>query len=524
MTNVKINDNTGKVLLIKNIDKPAFCISENNPRESSLVYNLRILKPSHKDIMLDTLGSDSFFDTTEQVISLKVSAKDNRRLLVFIFLSGDNYNSLSSVTHAGKKLTRLIGLNSNFNDSRIEFWDLISPEIGTHDLIIRLKGKTDYLNVGYAVIYNASQKNNIILNSCSTNSKNAYTSVTPILDNCWAFSMSYPKNKYVKSLKGGNIFMNINFACAAYSSHKAGDKITHIYKGFNSSEKWIWAMIAVPPTTIIIDRLSRAESERLSDNFDDNQVDAKWIKHETKGGSLFEKNGCLCFKLKNNKRVSWAGIQSKKTFDFRGCYAQMEIVYAQKGDTWLDLILSQEKLPSNNFIIIGVDVSGKRNNAGVPALTALLQVNGVDHLLAVMDYDPAIHRYVRMREHCGTVFFEWSADGIRWNELYNMSNPFDMSSLYLIVDDFAYSNESKPDVHIVDNLKIVSYENDCFVNVGTLSEKLDTLLNVRENLGFKLENIDKLEKGKYYCKVRSRDLSGNGRWSNWSTTEIFEII
>lgn len=493
----------------------------NENHEKNLIHNIQIAKFDIKNIMLDSFGNESFCDITKQTISLTISNRENRRLIVCFALNGNQILTISTVTYGGVPLIRLIRLSGG--DNKIELWDLISPKVGTHDLVINIHGAANYLDVGYAVIYNASQQNNISINSGTAIFKNIIASVSPILNGCWFLSVGYPKNNLIQSSRGGDILMNNRFAWGTYSFSKAANKHSHIYKGLNNGEKWIWVMIAVSPASTVMDRISQSESEILTDNFSDEKLDSKWLKFTRNGGDVYEKNGRLHFKLKNSKRVSWAGIQSKKTYDFRGCFAEMEIIYAQKGDAWLDLILSREKLPSNNFIIIGVDVSGKRNNLGKPALTALLQVNGIDNLLAVLDYDPHMHRYVRIREDCGTVYFEWSSDGQMWKELHNMSNPFDMSSLYLIVDDFAYSNASKPEIHIVGNLKVAPYEKHCFVDIETHTEKKCNLLKVGDGLFFELKNMDKLEKGKYHYRVRLRDLKENDKWEDWKKCGVFEI-
>jgi hypothetical protein len=204
----------------------------------------------------------------------------------------------------------------------------------------------------------------------------------------------------------------------------------------------LWAMVDFTPPKI----------EVLTENFNDNSMDTdKFFEHESDGGAVAETNTQLEILLAPTTMSSWAGFNSKYRYDLRESSASIKFVSATTGDTWLDLTLSNEALNNvDNFISIGIDV-------GNQMLQAIEEIDGADNTLNEIPYVPADHVYGRIRETGGTVYWEYSATGFpgSWTVLHSKAAPIPISNLYIVLDDYAYSNLTTPNTHILDDLNIL---------------------------------------------------------------------
>ncbi len=61
-------------------------------------------------------------------------------------------------------------------------------------------------------------------------------------------------------------------------------------------------------------------------------------------------------------------------------------------------------------------------------LRAYKKLAGVNTSLANTTYDPAIHKYFRIREASGTSYFDYSTDSTNWTNFTSVSNPFALTS------------------------------------------------------------------------------------------------
>jgi hypothetical protein len=193
--------------------------------------------------------------------------------------------------------------------------------------------------------------------------------------------------------------------------------------------------------------------DTLSDNFDDGSIDSvKWTSYTEASGAIAETGGNIQYTLAANTDGSWAGIYSKKQYDFTGKSVWVEVKNAATGDSWLDLTLSIEQLPIvDNFFSIGIDCSGNNDHGGIPGVEAVLELGGQDTVLASLTYNSSVHKFLRMRESGGIIYWDWSTNGSDWTNWYSRSNPFPVTNLYVVLDDYEYSGSTAPGVHTFDN-------------------------------------------------------------------------
>jgi hypothetical protein len=203
----------------------------------------------------------------------------------------------------------------------------------------------------------------------------------------------------------------------------------------------LWAMVDYTPALV----------STLSDSYDDNSLDTtnKWTAYTALSGTISETNKRTEIQLAASTNGSWGGNNSKYQYTLVGSSAYINFALAASGHSWLDLTLSNEALGTpNNFISIGIDI-------GTQKLQAVKEVNGVDSTLNEITYDPTVHKWGRIRESSGTVYWEWSTDGLAtstWSELYSTSTiPVPITSIYVITDDYEYDGTTTPSLHILDS-------------------------------------------------------------------------
>lgn len=269
--------------------------------------------------------------------------------------------------------------------------------------------------------------------------------------------------------------------------------------------------------SILIDRFSGTENSGYSDDFNDNSIHAKWTTYTANGGTVVEQNNRLELTCANTTNGSWAGIVSDTPVDLRGNFAQMRILDGTGGNTYLDLTLCYDQIPTTNraFISIGVDT-------GLGDLQAYKKFNGTnDDVMASLPFNAVDHQYVRIREDSGITYWEYSADGSSWTELWSEANPLDMSAVYLVVDDYEYNATGSPGTHIVDSFVVGAWQGDAFVNPDNGGDT-DPFTS-GENIRFTVQAPDALAVGTYYWRVRGKDPNGTNAWGAWSATRSFTV-
>lgn len=212
----------------------------------------------------------------------------------------------------------------------------------------------------------------------------------------------------------------------------------------NTANNWrltaIWMVVDYAPALV----------STISDTFDDNLIDStKWNSYTASSGAVAETGQQMQTTLAASTNGSWAGIHSVHQFDLTGSSIFMQIVSATTGNSWLDLTLSNEPLPTvDNFIAIGI-------NVGTQRLEAVKEVAGSDTTLADIAYDPAVHKWVRLRESGGTVYWDWATDpNGTWTNLYSTTPPVPITNVYVVCDDYEYDGASTPNAHKFDNLNV----------------------------------------------------------------------
>jgi hypothetical protein len=186
-----------------------------------------------------------------------------------------------------------------------------------------------------------------------------------------------------------------------------------------------------------------AKAHTLVDNFNDNARDtAKWGQ----SGQIEEVNQRLEIRPASGVAVSGGYYLSGVTYDLTDSEARVELVRALS--------------PNPNFTETCLLA---RNGAGTRyakltvkdgTLLSELAVDGVLTTVKLASYDPALHRWLRLREAYGTLYYETSPDGNTWTTLFGHADPIDLSSVYLQLLAASYQTTMTPGMAIFDNFNV----------------------------------------------------------------------
>jgi hypothetical protein len=151
-----------------------------------------------------------------------------------------------------------------------------------------------------------------------------------------------------------------------------------------------------------------AKTHELSDNFNDNSTDtSRWVAT----GPVQEVNGRLEIRPVSGTVGSSGIYTSVSTWDFTESEVRVELARVLRtGYAYMGV---NNNPPGGDYVVTGA------NHRSVFAST---RVAGV-LTQTFIAYDPAVHRWLRMRERAGTTYFEFSPDGKAWNEISRTPTP-----------------------------------------------------------------------------------------------------
>jgi hypothetical protein len=165
--------------------------------------------------------------------------------------------------------------------------------------------------------------------------------------------------------------------------------------------------------------------DALTDNFPGTSVDAtKWTAY----GTTSVASSTLTLPDTANS-TAYSGISSINYYDLTSSYFLAHITNggSQFASTQAMIVASRDA--SNTVAVI-------LNNGN---LQAQHQVAGSYATLASIAWSGATMSWLRLRETGGTLFYEYSADGITWSTLWSESDPFTLTSMQATVQEGAFA-------------------------------------------------------------------------------------
>src|SRR5215218_701162 len=150
-------------------------------------------------------------------------------------------------------------------------------------------------------------------------------------------------------------------------------------------------------------RGSMAKAFTLADNFGDDSIDSRWISFGNPAPAterVRETNGRIEVRPASGT-TGYSGLVSAGTYDLTNSQFSAELVRTLRAVPAAQTLV-RAKVDDNN--LVHVLVSG-----GTLYCTAEVAGATTDH--AVLPYDPRLHRFVRLRDQAGTLYWEASPDG-----------------------------------------------------------------------------------------------------------------
>ncbi|HSX31297.1 MAG TPA: kelch repeat-containing protein, partial [Candidatus Saccharimonadales bacterium] len=193
--------------------------------------------------------------------------------------------------------------------------------------------------------------------------------------------------------------------------------------------------------TAIFDNLNIPPAfETFSDNFNDNSLDtSKWT--DWSGTDVSETGKTLQIQSSTAASV-YKGMNSAVQGNLTGSYVHVEVPHVLTGLTGANTLL-QVAIDNQHTITLYV---------GGTTFAAEYQVNGAYTTPATMTYSATAHRWWRIRESGGTIYYEYSADSSSWTVLASVAAPFAVTNLRMSLFIGTTAANASTDTAIFDNL------------------------------------------------------------------------
>lgn len=175
-------------------------------------------------------------------------------------------------------------------------------------------------------------------------------------------------------------------------------------------------------------------SETLTETWAGGSIDSgKWVNW---GGSPCEVQDQQ-LKISSTLTASFYGIESVDSYIVTGSYVTTRLV-----NIGSRLITSWEVYPlyiaqqdaNDNQLFWWID----SNNT----MRCYKKIGGINTIIASSSYNAEIHRYFKIIENSGSVFFQYSTNGVSWITLVSIPTPFDLDNC--MVGQFAGTWQDEP--------------------------------------------------------------------------------
>lgn len=184
----------------------------------------------------------------------------------------------------------------------------------------------------------------------------------------------------------------------------------------------------------------------LYDNFDDNSLAGGWYTYSGGSATVNETNQRIQFAMPSSSTSStYAGIASNSTYDLTGSYAFLETVTLPSSSTNAGAILTLKVNGSNELRWI----------KEASTLYAQRTVGGTRTTVTSFAFNSSTHKWWRIRESGGTIYWDTSTNGGSWTNRGSWTNTLTITSIEVNVHVACYQNETNPGNFYADNFNII---------------------------------------------------------------------
>lgn len=191
-----------------------------------------------------------------------------------------------------------------------------------------------------------------------------------------------------------------------------------------------------------------AITSSLTDNFNNGStIDAsKWT---TFGSTPTQGNGVLTCQSTISS-TTFTGVQSNTTnYDLTGNFCQIQITDAGNQSIASFEAVMNLTLDANNSLAWYINAN---------FIHAQKQVANVySDVKGDVAYNSAVHKWFRIRESAGTLYWDYSTDTSSWTNYTTLANPFAVTAFQIKIMAGTYSAEGSTTTASFDNLNLFPY-------------------------------------------------------------------
>lgn len=170
-------------------------------------------------------------------------------------------------------------------------------------------------------------------------------------------------------------------------------------------------------------------ASRLADDFADNSVNTTlWSQFAFGSVTGSETAGTYQFAV-TTAGTGAAQLLTQSRYDLTGDYFATELTSAGAQEAGLQAYATMAQVDASNQAYVTV-ANG--------FMGAVQNVAGVITGLNFIAYDPALHRWFRIREAAGTTYWEVSANGVVWSAIWSAANPIPLNDVTLLIGTDTY--------------------------------------------------------------------------------------
>ncbi|HEU4885416.1 MAG TPA: vanadium-dependent haloperoxidase [Longimicrobium sp.] len=189
-----------------------------------------------------------------------------------------------------------------------------------------------------------------------------------------------------------------------------------------------------------------AKAHTLVDNFNDDTINLSLWTVTPTGSDIREVNGRLEMRPAGNQASpSYIGLVSATTYDLTESEVRVEVERTLSPGTgaW-------------TFMGAGIGTTdGVSISIGNGNVLAGYRISSTDTTLARVPYDRRLHRWLRIRENSGSVYWEASPDGTVWTVLAStVGHPFTLTAVELRMGAGTSASRPVPGLAVFDNFNV----------------------------------------------------------------------
>jgi hypothetical protein len=160
-------------------------------------------------------------------------------------------------------------------------------------------------------------------------------------------------------------------------------------------------------------------TEAVKDDFDDGTLDPSWTPYSTGGIVITETGGELVIDIQPELLVGHYGEIASPAHTLAGCQVSIHVTQIPPDGT------------SGGVLVLTDGAAGDRleMSYGNGYIGCIYWIADMPTFIADAPYDPVAHAWWRLRESGGTTYFETSPDGISYQFLASLPNPFPVTSM-----------------------------------------------------------------------------------------------